>query len=251
MRITTFLGIVLALVLVLVVFTFWPDDLRDLFNPMGILITIGGTITAGIVSFSWQSLGPVFEALSLTLVRGSQPMSRLYKTLMSTARQVKKAGLEGLELPRAGGMDPYLRLGLQLVADATPREKLEEVMTLESEALTRRREIAERVFRVMGSYSPMFGLMGTILGLIRMLRNLTDASQIGSGMAVALVTTFYGVLAAGLVFLPLAWKVRELAAYEDQRRGMILCGVLAIQAGENPQLLQEKLDTFTRTGEGA
>jgi len=142
-----------------------------------------------------------------------------------------------------------MRIGLQLVADGTAPERVVEVMQLEGKALRRQRMMTERLFRTLGSYSPMFGLIGTIVGLIRMLRNLSDPAQIGSGMAVALVTTLYGVLAAALLFLPFASKIRELAQQEEARRELIICGVVAIQAKDNPQLLREKRDTFTRRGE--
>ena len=249
MRSTTILGIITGAIVLAAMFLYSPEDLVGLVNPQGLLIVAGGTIAAGLVSFSWRSAGPTWDAWALALWRSHQSTGQMADVLMEAAREAKQRGIAGLDLDKFGARDPYLRLGLQLAADGTEPDKVQEVLTLESAALARRREQAERVFRVMGSFSPMFGLVGTILGLIRMLRNLSDPSQIGSGMAVAQITPFYGVLLAALVFLPLAWKVRELTAYETMRREMILTGVLSIQAGENPQLLREKLDTYTRKGE--
>lgn len=248
MRRTTIVGGLAGTLLLAIVLFVDAETFQGLLNPTATLITIGGTFAAGIVSFSWEALASCWSAVALIMWRGRQPTSVLADRLVGLARQARSTNVADLDL--TGIDDPYTKLGLQLVADGTSAERIEEVMVLESKALHRARLQSERVFRVFGSYSPMFGLIGTIVGLIRMLRNLSDPSQIGSGMAVALVTTLYGVLAAAVIFLPIASKIRELAQQERTRREMIRVGIMAIQAKDNPQLLREKLDTFTRRGEG-
>ena len=100
----------------------------------------------------------------------------------------------------------------------------------------------------MGTYSPMFGLVGTLIGLIQMLKGLTDPRAIGQGMSVALMATFYGVLLAGLIFLPLAGKVRTLDLDERLQRDQIIAALLAIRLGQNPEYIRETLEVFTGTG---
>jgi chemotaxis protein MotA len=144
--------------------------------------------------------------------------------------------------------DPFLRKGLQLVADGVETERIEELMRLESEILSEKRTAAERMFRLMGTYSPMFGLVGTLIGLIQMLKGLNDPRAIGAGMSVALMATFYGVLLAGLLFLPLAGKIRTLDLDERLQRDQIVAGLLAIRLGQNPEYIRETLDVFTGSG---
>ncbi|MCK5797395.1 MAG: MotA/TolQ/ExbB proton channel family protein [Deltaproteobacteria bacterium] len=247
MRRTTIIGGIFGTTLIAIMVVLNPEAFEGLVNPTAVLITLGGTLAAGVVSFSWGALTSSFESLALILWRGCQPSARLADQLVALARQAKSGSVADLDLSAV--RHPYMRLGLQLVADGTEAERVVEVMELEGKALRRVRLQTERLFRTLGTYSPMFGLIGTIVGLIRMLRNLSEPAQIGSGMAVALVTTLYGVLAAALVFLPFASKIRELAQREAVQRELILCGVTAIQAKDNPQLLREKLDTFTRRGE--
>ncbi|MBW2736551.1 MAG: MotA/TolQ/ExbB proton channel family protein [Deltaproteobacteria bacterium] len=248
MRRTTIVGGLAGALLLAIVLLMDAETFKGLLNPTATLITIGGTFAAGIVSFSWEGLASTWDAFALIMWRGRQPTSVLADKLVGLARQARTTSVADLDL--TGVEDPYTKLGLQLVADGTTTERVTEVLELESKALHRTRLQSERVFRAFGAYSPMFGLIGTIVGLIRMLRNLSDPTQIGSGMAVALITTLYGVLAAAVLFLPIASKIRELAQQETTRREMIRCGILAIQAKDNPQLLREKLDTFTRRGEG-
>jgi chemotaxis protein MotA len=103
------------------------------------------------------------------------------------------------------------------------------------------------MFRLMGTYSPMFGLVGTLIGLIQMLKGLTDPAAIGKGMSVALMATFYGVLLAGLLFLPLAGKIRTLDLDERLQRDQIIAALLAIRIGQNPEHVRETLDVFNGT----
>lgn len=248
MRSTTLLGMLAGTLVLGGLALQHRGDLDGFANPVALLITFGGTLAAAIVSFSWQAAGPTLDAVAAMLWRGRQSATELSDVLVNVARKGRERSLAGLDVEATGARDPYARLALQLVADGTAAERVQEVLQLESESSRRRRAVAERVFRTMGSYAPMFGLIGTIIGLIRMLRNLSDPSQIGAGMAVALVTTLYGVLVAALIFLPCASKVRELAAEEATQQEMVRCGIRAIQEGENPQLLREKLDTYARGG---
>ena len=133
------------------------------------------------------------------------------------------------------------------MVDGVPSERIEELMRLESEILSEKRAAAERMFRLMGTYSPMFGLVGTLIGLIQMLKGLTDPAAIGKGMSVALMATFYGVLLAGLLFLPLAGKVRTLDLDERLQRDQIIAALLAIRIGQNPEHVRETLDVFNGT----
>ena len=107
------------------------------------------------------------------------------------------------------------------------------------------------MFRLMGTYSPMFGLVGTLIGLITMLKGLTDPRAIGQGMSVALMATFYGVLLAGLIFLPLAGKVRTMDLDERLQRDQIIAGLLAIRLGQNAEYVRETLEVFTQRSANA
>ena len=176
---------------------------------------------------------------------GAETSKDVAVELVQLARQAKAQGYASLDAAAVATRDPFLVKGLRLVVDGVAAERIEELLRLESEILSEKRASAERMFRLMGTYSPMFGLVGTLIGLIQMLKGLTDPRAIGQGMSVALMATFYGVLMAGLFFLPLAGKVRTLDLDERLRRDEIIAGLLAIRLGQHPEYVREPLEAFS------
>ena len=166
--------------------------------------------------------------------------------MIRLARLAKLEGFSAIDPEGIPVKDAFLMKGLRLLADGVEPERLEELLRLESSILSEKRAAAERMFRLMGTYSPMFGLVGTLIGLITMLKGLTDPRAIGHGMSVALMATFYGVLLAGLVFLPIAGKVRTMDLDERLQRDQIIAGLLAIRLGQSAEYVRETLDVFTQ-----
>ena len=163
--------------------------------------------------------------------------------LVSFAENVRREGLLAQECRLGEIRDPFLAEGLHLVVDGLQPETVKYILNSEIEAIQLRKQQERNIILHCGRCAPAFGMLGTVIGLVMMLTNL-QAELIGPGMAIALLTTFYGVLAAHLFFLPVAEKMKQWDEYELRIKSMIVCGVLGIQAGEHPRIIQLKLLTF-------
>lgn len=248
MRTTTYLGLVLGVGIVYYAVLSKGGDATMFTNAIALLIAVGGTFAATTLSSSRITAVHALSAVKRIFLTGAPTSKHVAAELVKLSRQAKARGYASLSPEEVATKDPFLVRGLRLVADGVAPERIEELLRLESEILSEKRAGAERMFRLMGTYSPMFGLVGTLIGLIQMLKGLTDPRAIGQGMSVALMATFYGVLLAGLFFLPLAGKVRTLDLDERLQRDQIIAGLLAIRIGQNPEILRETLEVFTGTG---
>lgn len=245
MRTTTYLGLILGVGVVYYAVLAKGGDATLFTNVVALLIAVGGTFAATTLSSSRMTGVHALSATKRIFLTGSVPNRLLAAELVALARQAKANGIASLDPEHTRTKEPFLVKGLRLVADGVEPQRVEELLRLESEILSDKRTAAERMFRLMGTYSPMFGLVGTLIGLIQMLKGLSDPRAIGQGMSVALMATFYGVLLAGLIFLPLAGKVRTLDLDERLQRDQIIAGLLAIRLGQNAEYVRETLAVFT------
>jgi len=246
MRTTTYLGLLGGFVVVYWAVLLKGGDHTIFTNHVAALIALGGTFAATTLSCSRSTAAHALSAARMLFVSRSVGSRHVLSELVTLARQGKARGITSLDPESLKLRDPFLLKGLQLVVDGVEPERIEELMRLESDILSEKRRSAERMFRLMGTYSPMFGLVGTLIGLIQMLKGLSDPRAIGQGMSVALMATFYGVLLAGLIFLPLAGKVRTLDLDERLVRDQIVAGLLAIRIGQNPEYVRETLEIFAQ-----
>jgi len=138
--------------------------------------------------------------------------------------------------------------GIQLVVDGFPSETVRDIMDLEADWQGQRHAVGKKMMEQLGGYAPAFGMIGTLVGLIQMLAALDDPASIGAGMSIALLTTLYGAMAANMVFLPLSGKLDQRAKEEALLRQLMIEGIVAIQSGDGPQLIKEKLKTFVPPG---
>jgi chemotaxis protein MotA len=247
-RTTTYLGLVIGVSIVYWAVLAKGGDASIFTNVVALLIALGGTFAATTLSSSRMTAVHAASALRRLFITGTTPSKDVAAEIVQLARKAKAQGFAALDLQAVAVKDRFLLNGLQLVVDGVAPERIEELLRLESEILSEKRAAAERMFRLMGTYSPMFGLVGTLIGLIQMLKGLTDPRAIGQGMSVALMATFYGVLLAGLLFLPLAGKVRTLDLDERLQRDQIVAGLLAIRIGQNPEYVRETLQVFSGSG---
>ncbi|RMD78219.1 MAG: motility protein A, partial [Lentisphaerae bacterium] len=153
----------------------------------------------------------------------------------------RRDGLLALEERIPQIEDPFLRRGLQMALDGTPPEAVKEIMELEIEIMEERHKVGHDIYKNMGNYGPAFGMIGTLIGLVNMLQNLSDPSKIGAGMAVALLTTFYGAFFANLFCIPIQGKLEQRTAEEIKLKKMLLNAIISIQAGDSPRIVGEKL----------
>ncbi len=251
MRTTTYLGLFLGVTVIFLAVRAKGGDASLFTNSVALLIALGGTIAATTLSSSRMTAVHALSAMKRMFVSGAYNSGAIATEMIQLARVAKVQGLSSIEPDDLKVKDAFLVKGLRLVADGVDPERLEELLRLESSILSEKRAAAERMFRVMGTYSPMFGLVGTLIGLITMLKGLTDPRAIGHGMSIALMATFYGVLLAGLIFLPLAGKVRTMDLDERLQRDQIIAGLLAIRLGQNAEYVRETLDVFTQRSANA
>ena len=208
------------------------------------LIVGGGTLAATLVHFPLGEVLKVLKVVQKAFLHKSPEPHETIATVVEMARKVRREGVLALESQIEEIQDPFLKRGVQLIVDGTEPELIQEVLSNEITALEERHRRGQQIFSSMGTYAPAFGMIGTLIGLIQMLRTLEDPTKIGIGMATALITTFYGALLANLLFLPIAGKLKTRSEQEVLTKEMILAGLLAIQSGDTPRIVQDKMTAF-------
>jgi chemotaxis protein MotA len=207
-------------------------------------ITIGGMLCATLIHFSLPQFLAIFSVVKKTIVSKIPSQTELIQRMVNYATINRRDGAIALEQEIHKMDDLFFIKGLQMVVDGQDSENIRDYMDLEIQYLQERHSTGKKVLEFMGAAAPAFGMIGTLIGLVQMLRNLSSPEQIGSGMAVALITTFYGALAANLIFIPLAGKLGIYSKAETTTMEMITEGVCAIAQGENPTAVREKMQAF-------
>ncbi|MNI46697.1 Chemotaxis protein PomA [compost metagenome] len=161
------------------------------------------------------------------------------------AAVVRRGGVLALEQQAEEHSDPFTREGLLMIVDGTDPDQVRQIMELDMDAAELKYEGYAKIFEAAGGYAPTMGIIGTVMGLIHVLSNLSDPSTLGSSIAVAFTATLYGVASANLIFLPIASKIKSRSQAEVSSMEMLLVGILALQNGDHPQLVRKKLSSFT------
>jgi len=206
-------------------------------------VVIGGATAATCIAFPLRSFLMFPKVIKKTFSPGQQEMVRVITQLVEFSEIARREGILALENKSAEIEDPFLLLGVQMAVDGTDAELLEKILRSEMDSLSSRHRSGKLLFDTMGRYAPAFGMIGTLMGLIIMLGNMDDPNAIGPGMAVALITTLYGAIMSNLVFLPMADKLSFYSKKEMEIREVILRGILSIQNGDNPRVVEQKLKT--------
>lgn len=209
-----------------------------------IAIVGGGALSAAMISFPIQNLLGVAKVVKNCFFSKSRNPVALIQELVQYAEVARRDGILALENVAGDIKDPFLVSGIQMAVDGTDPDLIETVMLSDLEAVEARHNEGKSLFANIGKYAPAFGMIGTLIGLVIMLQNMSDPDSIGPAMAVALLTTFYGALLANLVALPLADKLGLRSREEMMLRMIVIKGVMAIQSGDNPRIVEQKLKTF-------
>ncbi|HCC33657.1 MAG TPA: motility protein A [Clostridiales bacterium] len=215
--------------------------LRAFWDLPAIMITFGGTLAATMLNYRLGQVLGGFKVLRNAFGNRRAQPEVIFQSMTDYATRARREGLLALDREIGEVKDPFLAKGLQLVVDGTDSEMTRAILETDLAALEQRHQAGQAVFETMGNFAPSFGLVGTLIGLIKMLRVMDDPSAIGPGMSVALLTTFYGALFAFLICLPLAGKLKVCHEEEWQAKQIMIEGLLAIQAGHNPRMIEEKL----------
>ncbi len=244
MDIATITGILFGLVVIIGAILSGGTDARLFFNLPSLAITIGGMICATLIHFSLPQFLGIFSIVKKTIVAKIPSEPELIQQMVNYAAINRRDGALALEQEVNKVSDLFLIKGLQMLVDGQESENIRELMSMEIQYLQERHSTGKKILEFMGASAPAFGMIGTLIGLVQMLANLEDPSSIGSGMATALLTTFYGAFAANLIFIPLAGKLGIYSQKESTVMEMIIEGVCAIAQGENPTIVREKLHAF-------
>ena len=244
MDVGTLIGCVLGGLLILSAVMFGGHEgFAPFWNLPSLLIVFGCTAAAVLIAFPLKPIRKAFASVRKCLFKPKTNPQEIIDQLVHFAESVRREGLLAQENRIEDIRDPFLAEGLHLIVDGLSPATVENILNSEIEANQYRSQQERNIILHCGKCAPAFGMLGTIIGLVMMLTNL-QAELIGPGMAIALLTTFYGVLAAHLFFLPVAEKMKQWDEYELRIKSMIVCGVLGIQAGEHPRIIQLKLLTF-------
>lgn len=219
-------------------------DIRIFWDLPSLILVVGGTLGATVVSVPADQLRQVFGVLRAAFSSRMRTPDEVIPLLVYFAEKARREGLLAMEEEASQLDDPFLRKGLQLVVDGVDPELVREVLEIEIQFLEERHAMGRRIFQIAGNFAPAFGMLGTVVGLIQMLVNLSNSSALGKGMALALITTFYGAILANVVFLPIANKLQVRSEQEVLMMEVMVQGILSIQAGENPRIVEEKLQAF-------
>ena len=242
MDIATILGMVIALGSILGGQVLEGGHVNSILQLTAFIIVIGGTVGAICIQNPLPVVIRAFGALSLALSGARIDNKGTIKLILDLANLSRKQGLLALEGKLKDIKDPFMKKGIQLIVDGTEPKVVHEILEIEVEHHEEQGMIAAKVWEAAGGYAPTVGILGAVLGLIHVMENLADPSKLGSGIAVAFVATIYGVGAANLFFLPLANKIKLKLKEEAGGRNLIIMGLVGLAHGENPRLLQEKLE---------
>ena len=209
-----------------------------------LLIVMGGVFAATLVNYNYKDIVDSYYSLKHALTTDKSSMTEHVEMMIMFARRARRNGLLVLDDDVGYVEDEYLRNGLELAVDGISEENLRQILDDEIASLEKRQEKGVKVLESMGGYSPAFGMIGTIIGLVLMLQNLEDPQTLGAGLSIALITTFYGTTFANLVFTPLAGKLQQRTEEVVNEKSMLRSGIMSLANGENPRIMEKKMLSF-------
>ena len=245
MDFSTIFGILLGVVLLGLSVVFSQGSASNVFvDAPSLMVVFGGTFAAVMICFPIRNLGGFLHAFRLVFVNRPPHFAKQVREIVALAEIARQDGLLALEKRLTGVSHPFLMRAVQMAVDGTRAEILEDVLRTEIEALAARQKTDRSLIEQLGRFAPAFGMIGTLVGLIVMLGNLGSPESLAPGMAMALITTLYGAIIANLFCLPFTEKLQFLSRQERMSMEIMLRGVLAIQAGDNPRLIEQRLGSF-------
>ncbi|HEV7641618.1 MAG TPA: flagellar motor protein [Gaiellaceae bacterium] len=244
MKANTAIGIGGAFVILGIAVVLEGGNPASFINIPAFLIVVGGTAMAVLASTSMEMVKRVPTLYKKAMGGSTLHPDAAARQMIALAEKARREGLLALENDLEQIDDAYTRKGIQLVVDGADSDLVSAVLSSETNAMAARHQENAHVFALAGGFAPTLGILGTVMSLVHVLENLDQPSTLGSAIAGAFLATLFGVGSANLVFLPVANRLKELSREELLYRDMLQEAVLAIQAGDNPRILAEKLETF-------
>src|SRR4051812_46697402 len=240
----TFLGIILALVAIFGSVVLEGGNPAAIIAPGPLMLVFVGTFGVAMASGLLKDATGIIKVFKGALLSKKHEPNDTIKQDVTFAERARREGLLALEEAARGVDDPFLKKGLELAVDGTDPEELREILENEIASMKTRHKAGAKFFEAMGGYSPTLGIIGTVLGLVHVLENLSDPGKLGHLIAGAFVATLWGVMAANIIWLPIANKLKRISEMEVKHRELLLEGILSIQAGANPRVIEQRLLTY-------
>jgi chemotaxis protein MotA len=218
--------------------------LTNLISVPAFVIVFGGTIGATVVGFTFEELKNTPALFRISMTSKSLDPASMIRILVGFAEKARREGLLALEDELGKVDNKFLQKGMQLVIDGTDAELVRSILETELNFIQERHHKGAAIFEAAGGYAPTMGIIGTVMGLVHVLGNLADAETLGPAIATAFIATLYGVGSANVIFLPLAGKLKNRSAQEILVYEVALEGILSVQSGDNPRIVEEKLKAF-------
>ena len=242
MDIASIIGLVVGLVCLIYGIGF--GSLGSFIHIQSLIVVLGGGIASTLISYRLDELVKIMKILPNVFSNKDQTPFKTIQLLVDMSQKARREGLLALEAGQEEINDDYLKKSLELVVDGVEPEIIRDSMQLELDNMIQRHGKGQSLFKTMGALFPAWGMIGTLMGLINLLKSMDDPSAIGPAMSIALITTFYGSVFANYVCIPIANKLKLKSEEEVRMKEMMIEGVLSIQSGENPRIMEHKLKTF-------
>lgn len=221
------------------------EALSFFLNKHAIILVWGGTLGATLITYPWSILKRVPQALLMFVFPGRRPSAdSVMARVLDIAGRARRSSMESLEADARESKDQFLANGLKLIADGLPAAVVRSNLEKEIHFIRLRHSEIANVFRNMASYAPIFGLLGTLVGVVEVMMNLSDPRTMGMHMAVAMTATFYGIFGANFLFLPIAGKLQSYSEEELFLKEVMIEGILSIQRQEGPSILSRRLEAY-------
>lgn len=244
MDLATPIGIIGGFVLIVMSIIINRGNMGAYINAPSFLMTLGGSIMGLIVANPLSRVLGMMKYINIAMKVPNWEEERIITRLVTFAEKARREGLLALEDDLDEVEDVFMKKGIQLVVDGTDPDIIKSILYNELNNIQERHQIGINLFDLWGKLAPAFGMIGTLAGLIAMLGNIEDKSSIGSGMSLALITTLYGAIFANLVFIPIKNKLEDRDKSEALVKEIVIEGILSIQSGDNPRILEEKLLSY-------
>jgi chemotaxis protein MotA len=245
MDLATLIGLIAALGIVGVVMIMDGGTPAELFShPSALLLIFGGAFVATMMTVPLEVALKLPKYIGIAFKVKKVNMPEIIEVIARMADKARREGLLALEEESKKIDDAFLRKGIMLVVDGTDPAQVRTILELEIEHMEERHAAGIGFFGSAGGFAPTFGIIGTVMGLISVLKQLDDPSKLAKSIAAAFLATLWGLLSANLLWLPIGGKLQSRSSEEVAFRRMMMEGILSLQAGENPRIIKEKLSTF-------
>ena len=244
MDLATIIGLVLAVGAILLGQRLEGGNVGSIMQETAAIIVLGGTFGACMVQFPLAVFINSWKAVARAFLEPKVNNREVIAEIIRYANKARRQGIISLESETENASDPFLKKALNMAVDGIEPKTLRETMEMEMANMEEEGEHAAKFWEAAGGYSPTIGIIGAVLGLIHVMSNLSDTSKLGAGIAAAFVATIYGLMTANIICLPIGSKIKIRMKEEVLRRVMIVEGLIAIQNGENPHFIEQKLKAF-------